>query len=823
MASSAAAPTDASTLWSWSVPVTRRIFGIVPDAAVRRHPSDLVRVGVAAILVAITAVLALHLTEFEKAGYELVAAIPTGLRDFLWAVYLLGTAGVLLGLTVAVLVARRLRFTLVLIAAGLLAFGAGVALQALVGSRAVRQAAGLDAYDTPTYPVVLVAVSTAVVLVAVAYLTRTARHLVMVLLGLASLSAFLLTLGLSADVIGALALGWGIAAAVRFVVGSPEGTPSLAEVTGALQELGVDVTDLQLLDEQVWGEARFVAREVGEVGGVDGVDAGGERPLYVVVIGRDSSDARLMSKVWRFVWYKDSGPAMYLTRLGELEHRAYVLLRAAQAGVPVSEVVAAGTAGEDEDAVLVTRPQVGRPLPTLAADEISDELLARVWTTVERLHAARLVHGSLSATNLLVGPDGAVVLADLSRGSTVPTPVQVGLDRVQLLATTAALVGEQRALNAALRVLGKDGLAELLTFLEPAALSAPVRRDLDEEKKLLAALRDQGAAVAGVEAPTLVPLRRISVANVLMAAGAILGVYLLIAQFADVPDLGEIVRGAEKGWLIVTALLSQLPQFAGAFVMLGSVATQLPYGPTLAVQFANNFTGFVAGSVGTTAMVIRYFQRQGLAVAIAVSSGVLKTLSSMIVEAILVAIALVFTWGDFDLSSVGGSGSGGGGDGSTLILLVIIVGGVGIAAAVTIPKLRQRVRNVVAPQLTAARTNLKQLAGMPMKMVQLFGGNLASELLFAMVLLSALHAYGQSLPLLQVVLINSFASLIGGLAPIPGGMGVVEAGMIAGFTAAGIPQGEATAATFTARTFTTYLPPIWGWFALNWLRRRSLV
>jgi uncharacterized membrane protein YbhN (UPF0104 family) len=542
----------------------------------------------------------------------------------------------------------------------------------------------------------------------------------------------------------------------------------------------------------------------------------------VVVIGRDSSDARLMSKVWRFVWYKDSGPAMYLTRLGELEHRAYVLLRAAQAGVPVSEVVAAGTAGEDEDAVLVTRPQVGRPLPTLAADEISDELLARVWTTVERLHAARLVHGSLSATNLLVGPDGAVVLADQSRGSTVPTPVQVGLDRVQLLATTAALVGEQRALNAALRVLGKDGLAELLTFLEPAALSAPVRRDLDEEKKLLAALRDQGAAVAGVEAPTLEPLRRISVANVLMAAGAILGVYLLIAQFADVPDLGEIVRGAEKGWLIVTALLSQLPQFAGAFVMLGSVATQLPYGPTLAVQFANNFTGFVAGSVGTTAMVIRYFQRQGLAVAIAVSSGVLKTLSSMIVEAILVAIALVFTWGDFDLSSVGGSGSGGG-DGSTLILIVIIVGGVGLAAAVTIPKLRQRVRNVVAPQLAAARTNLKQLAGMPMKMVQLFGGNLASELLFAMVLLSALHAYGESLPLLQVVLINSFASLIGGLAPIPGGMGVVEAGMIAGFTAAGIPQGEATAATFTARTFTTYLPPIWGWFALNWLRRRSLV
>ncbi len=813
MPSSAPAPTEASASWSWSAPVTRRIFGIVPDEAVRRHPSDLVRAGVAALIIVITAVLARHLTQIEKAGYDLVVSIPEALRDALWAVYLIGTAGVLIGLTIAVLVARRLRFTLVLIAAGLLAFGAGMALQAIVDSEAVRSAAGLDEYSTPTYPVVLLAVSTAVVLVASAYLTRTARHLVTTLVALASLAAFLLTLGLSADIIGALALGWGIAAAVRFAVGSPEGTPSVAEVMGALTELGVPVTDLRLLDEQVWGEARFAARMVGDES---------DHPLSVVVIGRDASDARLLSKLWRFVWYKDSGPAMFLTRLGELEHRAYLLLRAAHAGVPVAEVVAAGTAGEDDDAVLVTRPQVGRPLPSLAAEEITDELLVQVWRAVERLHAVRLVHGSLSAANILVRDDGAVVLTELSHGSTIPTPVQVGLDRVQLLATTASLVGEERALAAALRVLGKDGLAELLTFLEPAALSAPVRRDLDEEKKLLAALREQGAVLADVEAPTLVPLRRVSISSVLMAAGAILGVYLLIAQFSDVPNLGEIVRGAEKGWIVVVALLSQLPQFAGAFVLLGSVATQLPYGPSLAVQFANNFTGFVAGSVGTTAMIIRYFQRQGLAVAIAVSSGVLKTLSSMIVEAILVVIALVLTWGDFDVSSAGGSDSGGG-TGSTLILLVIILGGVGLAAVVTIPKLRRRVHSVVAPQLATARNNLKQIAGMPMKMLQLFGGNLASELLFAMVLMAALHAYGESLPLMQVVLINCFASLIGGLAPIPGGMGVVEAGLIAGFTAAGIPQGEATAATFTARTFTTYLPPIWGWFALNWLRRRSLV
>jgi uncharacterized membrane protein YbhN (UPF0104 family) len=52
-------------------------------------------------------------------------------------------------------------------------------------------------------------------------------------------------------------------------------------------------------------------------------------------------------------------------------------------------------------------------------------------------------------------------------------------------------------------------------------------------------------------------------------------------------------------------------------------------------------------------------------------------------------------------------------------------------------------------------------------------------------------------------------------------MGVMEAGLIAGLTAAGIPQDQAAAAVLTSRMFTAYLPPIWGWFTLVWLRRHE--
>ena len=65
------------------------------------------------------------------------------------------------------------------------------------------------------------------------------------------------------------------------------------------------------------------------------------------------------------------------------------------------------------------------------------------------------------------------------------------------------------------------------------------------------------------------------------------------------------------------------------------------------------------------------------------------------------------------------------------------------------------------------------------------------------------------------------AAMLGGVAPTPGGLGVVEAGMILGLTAAGVSEADATAAVFIQRLFSSSLPPIWGWATLVWMRRRD--
>jgi Lysylphosphatidylglycerol synthase TM region len=71
--------------------------------------------------------------------------------------------------------------------------------------------------------------------------------------------------------------------------------------------------------------------------------------------------------------------------------------------------------------------------------------------------------------------------------------------------------------------------------------------------------------------------------------------------------------------------------------------------------------------------------------------------------------------------------------------------------------------------------------------------------------------------------VNTLAALIGSAVPVPGGAGVVEAGLIAGLTAAGIPEEQAVAAVLIQRFFAAYLPPVWGWFTLTWMRRREYV
>jgi uncharacterized protein (TIRG00374 family) len=186
------------------------------------------------------------------------------------------------------------------------------------------------------------------------------------------------------------------------------------------------------------------------------------------------------------------------------------------------------------------------------------------------------------------------------------------------------------------------------------------------------------------------------------------------------------------------------------------------------------------------------------------------------------AFSLPFALGSLDFGSKN-TETGGNGDAVWIILAVVVGVGVLAGAVWFIPKIRHLTVSKLKPHVMVAWNNLKTLAHRPRKLVAVFLGNVGTQLFIALALGAALHAFGAhvSLPVLFVVI--TLASVVGGMSPVPGGMGLVEAGLIAGLSAAGVPQNVAVAAVFTQRLFTAYLPPIWGWFTLMWMRRKELI
>jgi Lysylphosphatidylglycerol synthase TM region len=96
----------------------------------------------------------------------------------------------------------------------------------------------------------------------------------------------------------------------------------------------------------------------------------------------------------------------------------------------------------------------------------------------------------------------------------------------------------------------------------------------------------------------------------------------------------------------------------------------------------------------------------------------------------------------------------------------------------------------------------------PRKIVYVLAGSALGQVLVALALGASLHVVGQRARIATLLVVITLVSVIGGTVPVPGGIGVAEAGMIAGLTSAGIPQDQAVAAVFIQRLFTAYLPDL---------------
>jgi glycosyltransferase 2 family protein len=782
------------------------VLGPRGGGTTRRRASDAFRLVLAIIVVAVSIPVMQANSAAELRLAHFLNPPPETISWLVTSVFWLGSVGVIVLLAILGLLVPRLvavRWTAV---AAVVTWGVCLLLGQVLGPAAGRPVtdslAGLD----PSYPVTQFAVTIAVAATALPYLSRPLHRLVASLVTLASIAAVVSGSALPVNTISSLAIGWGVAAALHLAVGSPLGLPSAGEITKWITDLGVSVEDITRAPQQTWGVERLTGHD------------GAGQTIELSVYGRDASDARVLAKLWRFCFYRDSGPTLILDRLQQVEHEAYLTLMAERAGVLVPEVLAVGRFGPRRDAALVTRLPDGPALAVADDAALCDETLDELLLTVLRLRKARLAHGTLGAETIIISAEG-VCLRDFRSASAAAADGRLDGDLAAALAAMAVRVGAVRTAAAAGRVLDADTARGALVHLQRAELDPLTVRALHQQRDLLPRLRTAVASATGIEVPKLAEAKRISWVNLIFGIGTLIGVWAIIGVLADVSASLDVIKGASWGWVALTFVLAQLPIAAEALALDSAVPGQLPYGRCLALETSNTFTALVGGDTAVFAVRVRFFQRQGYDATAAVSSGAIATTASWTAKGLLFLIALPFAAGNFHAPSSSG-------DRQTavwIVLAVVLAAGIAIAVVTLVPRVRRLASSKVRPHLVNIWANVKTIAAEPRKITYIAAGSVLAQLLVAAALGAALHAVGQQASLATILVVMTTASIIGGAVPVPGGLGVVEAGLIAGLTAAGIPQDQAVAAVFIQRLFTAYLPPIWGWATLAWMRRREYV
>ncbi len=773
-----------------------------------RHPGDVVRLVVWGATTAILIVWTWLATSTAEGVTEdlgrATGRVPVAARELLLA--LAQVAAVFVPAIVAVVLIAQQRWRRLLLVA--LAGVAGTVVFMTVDSR-LELAGGLpDAVDNgtwlaaPSFPSLpFIAGLAAAAIVGKPWMSRPWRRAtdlaVAVLVGTVAIAG---TLGVP-ELLLAVALGSTVGAGVLTLFGAPNRRPAPAVVAGALQAAGLDVADLTL-ERAEGGRSQLYT-----------IDAVGDGRSFVKVYARDSRDADLLYRGYRRLLLRAPGDAWPAVSLQEdVEHEALLLLLAAQGGVacPRVELV---TSLDDGSMLLALGYVVGPRLDELPPDAIDAELLDAVWAEVQSLHRRRLAHRALRTANILVA-DGRPVLIDLGFGQDSATAWMQAFDRAELLVSLAAIVGPERAVEAAVRVLGPADVATALPFLQPLALSAATRRVAS--KALLRDLRSSVETATGQEAVPVERLVRVRPRTLLMIAALVGAFYVLLPQLANVGDSFVALRSANWGWLVAAAALSGLTYVAAAFCTIGSVAESLPFVPTVEAQMASSFVNRITpANVGGMALNVRFMQKAGVDPAKAVTGVGLNTLVGAVVHLALLVVFL--TWAGRSSSAAFQIPA----DSKVLVIIAVVLAAAGVIIATR--KGRRLMRTHVVGFLRRSWASLKALGHSPARLAALFGGSVAVTLAYISALATCVAAFHGNTSFAEVGAVYLGASLIAAAAPTPGGLGALEAALVAGFTGVGMDSGVAVAVVLSYRLVTYWLPILPGWSSFHVLERRGLI
>jgi uncharacterized membrane protein YbhN (UPF0104 family) len=806
MADDPAATSSLTALYPSSLDVEKvstYLFAADSAAPRRKRASDVVRFIVMAGVFGLLAWTAANEPPIDVTIFDATTDFPSWLRFFGWVGYT-GSLLVMVGLLIVMLirggigrgVLRDVGVTLALI----VTFGVIAGQLSTDGWPSL--VAEFDDDSRLTFPTLRTSIVLSSVWVLAPYVTAPVQRAFRWTAWAAVLSPLLLSLTTFTSLLGAIALAAGAVAGVRLLFGSPEGLPPVNRLADTLRRAGVDARDLAYLPDQPGTVGLATA---------DGPDG---RRYSIKIYGEDAARSQSAERAWRAMWYRHSGPMVTAGRLEQAQNESLAIAFCQISGVGAPELVAGGQ-DISGDVVVVSLDPDGRGLGSLEPSRVDGELMTAMWAALTALHRdVRISHGRIAPDSIWVDANGAVSFVDFQQASTLPTEQQLAVDVASLLASTAVLVGSDAAVEGAVSGADRELLVAALPFVQVAAIDPNLRRDVKQAGLKMDDLRSALASSLGIEEPEPAPIRRVSTKNIVMAVFAIIAANALISQIADVgfDTLLDELRNASTGWLVAAFIVKML-SYSTAYIGLRAViAKPIPFAPTTLLQSAKSYVGLVVPTmVGRVGLDIRFLQKQGVSTTVAATQGPVISLIGFVSEITLLLFSAWAIGQDMETDDLLAFDSGG------LLVLIVALVVIGIVVVLAVPKLRHAVLPVVGDAIDAAKT----IIASPTTLAQVYGSELLDRLFGALALGCTVAAFGVDLGFTSLIFVSVGTGLLAGLAPVPGGIGVAEATMSALLTAVGVDPALSVSIAIVHRVVTSYLPPVLGFFSLNWLTDES--
>jgi len=609
-------------------------------------------------------------------------------------------------------------------------------------------------------------------------------------------SVFTATQASLLSLILSLVIGGIVGIAIRYLAGSANRRPDGRQIVAELAARGIALSRLERTPTAEDDHRSYL-----------GTDLTGRR-LAVHVLDRDLITSGAVYTIYRLIRIRTEiapSPALSLERVAE--HRSLLAMAAAAADVPVPTLLAGVRCGPDAIALVYDR------IAGTALLEPTDEQLDQLWASVVKLHRSRVTHRGLTAGSLLLDPDAQVLLPIPQDGAAFATDLRISLDRVQLLISTAQLVGVRRAVRSARGVLTDDELAATIPVLQPIALTRQTREAIRHDPGLIEAVREEIGGQTHQQPPELARVERVRPRTIISIVAVIVAGYLIVGQLGSV-DVLTVLGGARWQWLPLVLAASAATYLAAALSLTGYVGERLSFARTVLVQLAASFAGFVTPpSVGGLAINIRYLRKARLSITGAATSvGMAQVVNAVSHVVLLIAFAAATGVSARHSLPIPGWAFGALGALVALILLLLAV-----------PAPRHWLLARLLPPLREALPRLLNLVTNPVKLAEGVLGALLLNGSYIAALWFSVHAFDGRAPLAQVAVVYLAGAAIGSVAPTPGGLGAVEVALSTGLAAAGMASAAAVSAVLLFRLATFWLPVPVGWLALRWLQRRDAV